>query len=133
MLKVVDADAHVEEGAAMWECLDPEFHGRKPVALGFPPDTLDGIYSNFNAVWLIEGKAFPKGQGRGYHIFATPPTSKVATTKSISVGAQSMTDVPARLADMDQRGIAYQVVYPTLFLVTLAQETGLERGLCQAY
>jgi len=132
-LKVIDADAHVEECPGTWEFLDPEFRGRKPLPLTFPENTLDGIYSRFNAVWLIEGKVFPKGQGRGYHIFATPATSAIAHAKPMPVGAQDMTDVAARLADMDRLGIASQVVFPTLFLVTLAEETGLERGLCQAY
>jgi len=132
-MKVVDADAHVEENEAMWTHLDAEFRGRRPIPLTFPEGELSGPYSNSNAVWMIEGKIFPKQQGRGYHTFATPPLSARARAKPYSIGAQDMTDVPARLADMDQHGITCQVVYPTLFLVTLAEELGLERALCQAY
>ena len=132
-MKVVDADAHVEENEAIWRHLDPEFRGRRPIPLTFPQGELSGPYANSNAVWMIEGKVFPKQQGRGYHTFATPPLSARAQAKPYSIGAQDMTDVPARLADMDRHGITCQVVYPTLFLVTLAEELGLERALCQAY
>ena len=44
-----------------------------------------------------------------------------------------MSDVPARLADMDRLGIHYQVVFPTLFLVTVADDIQVERALCQSY
>ncbi len=132
-MKVIDADAHVEECPGTWEFLDPEFCGRRPLPLTFPENTLDGIYSTFNAVWLIEGNVRPKAHGRGFHLFATPAMSAAAHRKPMPIGAQDMTDVAARLADMDRLGIAYQVVYPTLFLVTLAEELGLERALCQAY
>jgi predicted TIM-barrel fold metal-dependent hydrolase len=130
-MKVVDADAHVEENEAIWEYLDPEFRAQRPVPLKLP-EGLAG-YGRFNAVWLIEGQVHPKLSGRGWHIMSTPLTSVNAQAKPMSVGAQDMTDVPARLADMDRFGIHYQVVYPTLFLTTLADDTRLERALCQAY
>jgi predicted TIM-barrel fold metal-dependent hydrolase len=45
-----------------------------------------------------------------------------------------MTDIPARLADMDRLGIHYQVVMPTLFLLPVTEEDlPLERALCQSY
>ncbi len=59
-MKVIDADAHVEECPTTWEFLDAEFRGRKPLPLTFPENTLDGIYSAFNAVWLIEGNVRPR-------------------------------------------------------------------------
>jgi uncharacterized protein len=130
-MKVVDADAHVEENEAMWEYIDPEFRSQRPVPLTLP-ERLSG-WGPFNAVWMIDGQVHPKMVGRGWHIFSTPPTSVSARSKSVSVGAQDLTDVPARLADMDRAGIHYQVVYPTLFLTTLAEDTRLERALCEAY
>jgi predicted TIM-barrel fold metal-dependent hydrolase len=44
-----------------------------------------------------------------------------------------MTDMPARLADMDRLNTAVQIVYPTLFLVYNTRDAGLELALCRAY
>ena len=44
-----------------------------------------------------------------------------------------MTDIPARLADMDRLGIATQIVYPTLFLVYLTDDPELDVALARAY
>ena len=127
---IVDADAHVMEGEVTWDCLDPAYRRFRPLALPLEEDT---YYGRFNAVWLIEGKVYPKMAGRGLYIFATPPTSALARSKTVTIGAQTMADVPARLADMDQLGIDVQVVLPTLFLAALTDDLGLEKALCQAY
>lgn len=37
-MRVIDADGHVEESAAMFERLEPEFYPRRPLALGFATD-----------------------------------------------------------------------------------------------
>jgi predicted TIM-barrel fold metal-dependent hydrolase len=132
-VKVVDADAHMLEGERTWDFLDPEFEGRRPVPLRLDPERAEGLYRRFNAVWLIDGQIHPKLTGRGYHIFGTPPISIHAHSKAVSIGSQDMTDVPARLADMDQVGIYYQVVYPSAFLIPLAEDPRLERALCQSY
>jgi uncharacterized protein len=130
-MPVVDADAHVEECEATWEHLDPAFRPRRPLQLTLP----EGVagYDDWNAVWLIDGEAFPKRAGRGWHTFGTPPTMNVARNKPASIGAQTLTDVPARLADMDATGITTQVILPTLFLVALPDDPKLERALCQSY
>ena len=127
---VVDADAHVEECAETWEYLDPAFRSYRPIPLAFDPDTYSG---KNNAVWLIEGRVFPKRAGRGWNTFSTPPISIAAQEKPASYGSQTLTDVPARLADMDRMGIDVQVVLPTLFLVALTDDPKLERALCQSY
>jgi predicted TIM-barrel fold metal-dependent hydrolase len=123
----------VLEGPATWNFLEPEFEARRPVPLVFDANAAGGAYARFNAVWLIEGQVFPKMAGRGWHIFGTPPMSVAAHAKPFAVGSQDMTDIPTRLADMDRLGIHYQVVYPTLFLVSLTQDGGLERALCRSY
>lgn len=127
---IVDADAHVEESEATWEFLDPEFRAFRPVPLTFDRDT---YYGNFNAVWLIEGKVFPKMAGRGWNILGTPIQMERAREKTASLGAQTLGDVPARLADMDKMGIDIQVMLPTLFLVALTDNARLEKALCQSY
>ena len=40
MQSVTDADTHVSESEAMWEMIDKEMHGRRPVLLSLPDDTL---------------------------------------------------------------------------------------------
>jgi len=69
-VKVIDADAHVEECPTTWEFLDPEFRGRKPLPLTFPENTLDGIYSTFNAVWgpAIREKILSSNPARLYNL-----------------------------------------------------------------
>ena len=51
----------------------------------------------------------------------------------MTIGAQTLTDVPARLGDMDKLGIDLQVVFPTLFLVALTDDVALEAALCRSY
>jgi len=101
--------------------------------LVFDENLVEGWYSHFNAVWLIDGKVFPKLAGRGWTIYGTPPLSLGARSKPFPIGAQDMTDLPARLADMDRLGIHYQVVFPTVFLTPLSEDPRLERALCESY
>ena len=130
-VKVVDADAHVEESTATWEFLDPDFYAQRPLPILI--EDKNTRYGRLNAMWLIEGQVHPKTAGPGYHIFITPPISEWAKSKSVSIGAQTLTDVPARLADMDRLGIELQVVFPTAFLVPLCDDLKLEKALCQSY
>lgn len=130
-MKVIDADAHVEECEATWDYLDPAFRAYRPVPITL--DSVDTYYGRRNAFWLIEGKTFPKMAGPGWNIMTTPTSSVAAQAKPASVGAQTMTDVAARLADMDLQGVDTQVVLPTIFLAPVADDPKLERALCQSY
>ena len=129
-MRVIDADAHVEECAETWSYLSPDFYRDRPLPIVIDTDT---PYGRNNAFWLIEGKVFPKLAGRGLHTFATPPVSEYAKSKPISVGAQSLTDLETRLADLDRLRIDCQVVFPTLFLAALADDVTLETALCRSY
>jgi uncharacterized protein len=44
-----------------------------------------------------------------------------------------MTDIPGRMNDMDKLNVATQVVFPTLFLIYLTDDTGWKSRLCRAY
>jgi predicted TIM-barrel fold metal-dependent hydrolase len=114
----------------MFGFLEKEYHPRRPLVLQFETDT---TWGDNNAVWFMEGQTFPKMYGRGGVIFSTPTQMKVAGRKSVSIGAQELTDVPARLADLDKMKIDKQVVYPTLFLTTTADDVDLEAALLRAY
>lgn len=129
-MKVIDADAHVYESPATWEFLDESFYKQRPIPIRIDRDT---PYGRHNAFWLIEGRAFPKMAGRGLHIFGTPTLSESALAKPMTIGAQTLTNVQDRLSDMDRLRIDSQVVFPTLFLVTLSDDVGLEAALCRSY
>src|SRR6266508_872284 len=112
-MMVIDADGHVEESTAMFGFLEREFYPRRPIPLSFDEDTVFGVE---NAVWLIDAKAYPRVVGKGGVRFATPTLMKRAQLKPISIPAQELTDVEARLKDLDRMGIDSQVVYPTMLL-----------------
>ena len=101
-MTVVDADGHVEESVAMFGHMEKEYYDRRPLALGFGTDTILGIN---NAVWLIDGKAYPKLVGKGGVRFVTPTLMEAAKLKLASIPAQELRDVEARLADLDRAGI----------------------------
>ena len=127
---IIDADAHIEESEAMFERLDKEFRPRRPLPVRFDRDT---VYGRYNAVWLIDGETYPKLIGKGGTIFRTPTLMEAATQKRESIGAQEITDVPARLRDMDKVKIDTQVVFPSLFLTHTAEDLKLETALLRAY
>jgi predicted TIM-barrel fold metal-dependent hydrolase len=121
-MPVIDADAHVEESPACWQYLPERLRPRRPMPVTFPLDT---DYGEWNAVWVIDNKV--------RHNAASPTTMAVAAKKGASIGAQELTDVPARLVDLDRLGITVQVVYPSLFLGDVADDIELETALCVSY
>lgn len=127
---VIDADSHVEESESMFGFLEKEYYSRRPLAVGFAKDT---AYGNHNAVWLIDGETYPKLVGKGGTIFRTPTLMDSAKLKRESIAAQEMIDVDARLKDMDRMGIDKQVVFPTMFLTTTADDLKFEAALLRSY
>ena len=126
MQPVIDADTHIAESEQMWDLIDAEMRPRRPVLLSMPEDTL---YKDWNATWLIDGNIFPKPVGKGGFRLITPSASKIQSSrKDLSVPCREMTDIGARLADMDRLGIDTQIVYPTLFLVHLTEDADLAVG-----
>src|SRR5918996_2345215 len=127
---IIDADAHVEESPAMFDRLEKEYHSRRPLAVRFDEDT---IFGKYNAVWLIDGETYPKLIGKGGTIFRTPTLMAAAKLKRETIGAQEMTDLDARINDMDRVKIDIQVVFPSLFLTTTTEDLRLEAALLRAY
>src|SRR5438132_5798796 len=114
MAMVLDADTHISESVPMWELIAPDMYKRRPVVVSVPTDTL---YGKRNAFWLIDGQIVPKPAGRGGSVLITPSAAEFQASRTdINQGVRELTDVPARLADMDRLNIDVQVVYPTLFL-----------------
>jgi predicted TIM-barrel fold metal-dependent hydrolase len=127
---IIDADAHVEESEAMFERIDKEFRLRRPLAVRLDKDS---VYGKYNAVWIIDGDTYPKLFGKRGTIFRTPTLMEAASMKRESIGAQELTDVPARIKDMDKVKIDLQVIFPSLFLTTTAEDLELEAALLRAY
>lgn len=119
---VIDADGHIEESPSMFERLEPEFRHRRPQPVVLERDS---IYGERNALWIIDGQAF--------HFGSNPTAMERAQRKPASIGAQEMTDIEARLRDLDAEGIDQHVVYPTLFLSATTPDAALEAALHRCY
>ena len=131
MQGIIDADTHISEGEAMWAMMDQAGYPRRPLMLSVPEDT---VFGNRNAFWVIDGEIYPKAGGKGSFALVTPSAQKVQVGRKDSTPAtREMTDIKARLADMDKLNTAVQVVYPTLFLVYNTKDRELEVALCRAY
>ncbi|MDP3768968.1 MAG: hypothetical protein Q8S13_13205, partial [Dehalococcoidia bacterium] len=126
----IDADAHVEECEETWSYLDPEFQSRRPIAVTLPNAPSRG---NLNSFWLVDGKVLPTPVGPGASVFATPTSCILGGQKSFSRGSQEMTDVGARLRDMDAWAIDLQVVFPTVFLSSPSDDPRFEAALYRSY
>ncbi len=128
---IIDADTHIAESESMWNLIDETMYRRRPVMVSAPNDTL---YRDFNVLWLIDGNIFPKAAGKGGFRLITPAASQRETGRTdIHRASREISDVAARLADMDKAGVAVQVIYPTLFLVQVTDDPTLEAALCGAY
>ena len=128
-MPTIDADGHVIEPESMFKSLSKEFYPRRPIPVFLPTDTIRG---DFNGCWIIEGKTYPTIGARGRTTFPLPG---VNTSKNsiVSLGSQTLADVEARLADLDKFNIDIQIIFPTMFLVSTAEDVKLEGALFQAY
>ncbi len=128
-MPVLDADGHIHEPEAMYAKLEAEFYPNRPVMVALPADTAAG---DGELLWIIEGKAVPTIAGRGSTGF-TLPGSLRSRSKRATVGNQTLEDVPARLAGMDEIGLDMQAIFPTMFLISAVENVVLEGALCRAY
>jgi predicted TIM-barrel fold metal-dependent hydrolase len=125
-----DVDAHVEESVDTWNHLDKKFSRRQPI-----PVTLEGQSALLgqNAFWLIDGAVIPRTAGKGLSLFGTPTSSRHARGKPFTIASQELTDVHARLSDLDRFDIETQIVNSTLLNATLSPDVEFEHALCRAY
>lgn len=128
-MTLIDADGHVMEPEAMFVELPKEFYPRRPILVLMPKDT---VREDFNACWIIEGKTYPTIGGRGRTTFFIPGDER-SKKMDVSLGSQTLADMETRLADLDRFNIDIQVVFPTMFLVSVAEDVKLEGALFQAY
>lgn len=121
-MTVFDTDAHVEECDETFAALPADIR----------PRIIEG---GKRAFWLIEGRTFPRLQGKGVHTFGSPHLRKAYDAeRRTRVESQELRDPKARLHDMDHEGIDVSVVFPTMFLVwPLADDPATVRALSRSY
>lgn len=129
---VIDADSHVYESEGTWDYLPPHYQARRPIPIALEPGRAPYL-GRMNGFWLVDGRVVNWTWGKGTVQIGTPLTTTHAIEKPLSVGSQALTDVPARLRDLDQAGIDIQVIYPSLFLVPLSEDDQFEAALVQSY
>lgn len=128
-MRIIDADGHVIEPPAMFEELPKEFYPRRPLLVYLPTDT---VREDFNACWIVEGTTYPTIGGKARTTFYVPGDER-SKKMDVSIPSQTLEDMGARLADLDRFKIDVQVVFPTMFLVSVAEDVKLETALFQAY
>jgi predicted TIM-barrel fold metal-dependent hydrolase len=128
-MRVIDVDGHIMEPEEMFAELPHEFYPRRPILVFLPKDTLR---EDFNGCWIIEGKTYPTMGGRGRTTFFVPGDER-SKKMDVSIGSQTLADTESRLKDLDRFQIDIQVIFPTMFLVSVVQDVKLEGVLFQAY
>jgi len=86
-----------------------------------------------NSFWLIDGGVVPRTSGKGLSLFGTPTSSRHAQAKPFSIASQELSDIGARLRDMDRFGIETQIVNSTLLNAALSPDLEFEHALSRAY
>lgn len=128
---IIDADTHIIESDAMWDLLDPGLRRRRPLVVSVPDDT---VFGTQNAFWVVDGHLHPNPVGRGAYRLHTPSAAKFELARTDTTReAREITDVAARLADMDRLNVDVQVIYPTFFLHPVTDDPSLQVGLARAY
>lgn len=129
--QTIDADTHVVEGLNVWDFFPSANSAVKPYLV----ETADAQTGAKKNRWVIDGKLVPPPPGRGGFEVATPPIMDYESGNAGDViwAWRSMEDVAGRVKDATERGTARQVVYPTVFLASLTQDSELQRFLAVAY
>jgi predicted TIM-barrel fold metal-dependent hydrolase len=125
---IIDADTHVVESEAIWDFFPKELQHRKPIAVVHQ----DPATGQSRKRWVIDGVMVPKPDGKGGQALQTPP---VDAEEAHGRGwlTRSLLDIEARLEDVDEMGVAVQVIFPTLFIAHLTWDPELDVALCRAY
>ncbi|MCY4441426.1 MAG: amidohydrolase family protein [Deltaproteobacteria bacterium] len=129
-IDVVDADSHVMEVPETWDYLGDEFRDRKPIVVEG-----EGLATNshIDAWWLIDGQIHPRLWGPGTTFSGTPLEMKFARDKTFNIGSQGMTDIDARIRDLDAFGIDIQVIYSSILFHRLTEDPRFEAALMRSY
>lgn len=120
-LRIVDADTHVIETERTFSYLRAEEEKYRPVLL--TPKGQDEIETQDGRrnkeYWLVDGAVWTGTRNQGYN--------------ETSAGQREMTDIPGRLAHMDEMGVDTQVLYPSFFLSGKTENPDWEWALIRSY
>jgi predicted TIM-barrel fold metal-dependent hydrolase len=108
---MIDADAHVIENDSTWDYMLESERRFRPelVHIGRGAGSVDYLAIDGRLIpWTNIGKDVPKG-------------------------SREMTDLPTRLAHMDEIGVDLQVIYPTIFIFPLSQRPEADLAICRSY
>ena len=109
----IDADTHVFEINATWDYLLPE-HEK------FRPKSVASTDNGPQQFWAIEGRLHPK------KVFKQSDTGT-------SEAASTLADPIARVRHMDELGVGYHVIYPTLLLTPVTEHPETEVAMHRSY
>lgn len=121
---LLDADTHIDECEATWAHMPEEL---APVTMSFDPDQIpawlrpkEALPSAHTRFWFIDGRVYSR------RIRSDARTGTTAATRELS-------DIGARLSDMDRLGADFQVIYPTVFLMELTQRADVDIAMAKSY
>ncbi len=116
-VQTIDADTHLIESERTWEFMDEAFIRFKPKLLANSDVNAPATFREF---WLIDGRSFQK---RVFEYERSGTSEETREARSVE----------ARLAHMDELGVDIQVLYPTLFLLTVTGKPEVEYALHTCY
>ena len=115
----IDVDAHVDETEATWSFLTESERRYMPVCTDPGVPTVPGDRRP-HRLWLIDG---------GTRLRRWRDDVRTGTVQA----TRELTDIPARLAHMDELNVDVQVLYPTLFLGGFTARAEVDTALTGAY
>jgi uncharacterized protein len=126
---IIDGDGHFFETEEIFDkYMEPALRNYRPRLLR------DDQGHNF---WVVDGQTpykRPSIKGAGAPGTAAPPGEAIQSARRASPGSQTLTDLRARLEDLDREEIDLQFIYPSFLLHVNAWPDGiLAMGVCRAY
>src|SRR5579862_3398397 len=117
LMKIIDADTHIDETEASWEWMRENEQAFKP-----QPDAPKVLDPNRPPVryWLIDGHRQPR-------------LHRDDNRSHTTVETRELLDPMARLKHMDELGTEVQVLYPTMFLVGITENSDVEVATKRSY
>ncbi|MPZ14627.1 MAG: amidohydrolase family protein [Chloroflexi bacterium] len=126
-MRVIDSDAHVVENDHTWDFVDPSDARFRPVYVEA------GEKGAAKSGWLIDGRirgfAFPRLERSDLEELSR----KAGRRMDMSPTARDLSDVDARIGQMDELGIDTQVVYSSIFIEQVADRPEVEVPICQSW
>lgn len=121
-MPTIDADCHVIESEHTWSYLAKADKRFKPKTVIDPDD-------NNLEYWVIDGKL----KRVPFAINTGSSEETISGFSKTTASTRTLQDVTARLAHMDELGVDYQVLYPTVYLTQISGDPAEELALAKSY